>query len=108
MEKAVLKFCFLSLHEEVRSAKFSDVKVEEDAVVEKGLQWAHEIVHRDQLIDEGEGEFLITQIVIDHILRFADNPWSVARGLGVCGCTILALVEGDVDVVHLIRVVVAR
>lgn len=94
------------MHEEVRSAKLSDVKVEEDAVVEEGLQWAHEIVHRDQLIDEGEGEFLITQIVVDCILRFADNPWTVARGLRVCGSTILALVEGDVYVVHLIRVIV--
>lgn len=107
MEKAVLKFRLLRLHEEVRTTKLSDVKVEEKAIIEKGLQRTYEIVHRNQLIDKGEAELLLIQIVIDHIPRLADDSRLVTRGLGVCGCTILASVEGNVDVVHFIRIVIA-
>lgn len=102
LEIVIFKFCDLILDEEVGALEAVGVQVEEELVVQVGLERVHEVIQHKYLVDEWETQCLLAYVLIYELLRFADNPRSVAWLLNArIISVVLALEERNVHVRHL-------
>ena len=105
LEIVIFKFCDLILDEEVGALEAVGVQIKEELVVKVGLERVHEVIQHEYFVDEWETQCLLADVLIYELLRFADNPRSIARRLNArLISVVLALEERNVYVRHLTRI----
>ncbi len=104
LQNVIFEACLLIHNKEIGFLSYRWVNLEEELVIDEGLNRVFVVIGSKIGVNECEIEYFISEILVDILSRLALHPRRDSDRLRVCGGGILTLPELEFKIVHTVFV----